>query len=187
MVVFCSCSLQASKLVAETTCCGSWFQIFMVLGKTEYRCAFTDDCGMRYFMLCPLVAITEAGMRKGVVGTATSRCMVAFACSLRCLSVSQSRSFSMEVTVLVLSVSLYKAGRTSFDHLNLVDVCACMGIPDTGSILQDQSYQRFVALFLYPWRTVPNVTSQEVEAVCCFFHSVINMLIPGDIWTDGNT
>ena len=56
-------------------------------------------------MLCPLVALTEVGIRKGVVGIATNpyitpQNMVAVVC---CLSVSQSRSFSMAVTLLVLS------------------------------------------------------------------------------------
>ena len=70
-------------------------------------------------------------------------------------------------TACSVIVSLFKADRTSLDHLNLVDVCACMGILGTGSIHQDRSYQRFVSLFLYPWRAVPDVMSQEVEAVCC--------------------
>ena len=43
-------------------------------GEKGIQCAFTDDRGMSYFMLCPLVALTEAGIRKGVVGTATNPC-----------------------------------------------------------------------------------------------------------------
>ena len=40
-------------------------------------------------------------------------------------------------TACSVLVSHYKAGRTSLDHLKLVDICACLGSPDTGSILQD--------------------------------------------------
>ena len=70
-VDFWSSSLKASKLGAETTCCGSWFQILVVLGKKEYVCAFTDDCGTRNFMLWPLVALTVAGIKNVVIGTQT--------------------------------------------------------------------------------------------------------------------
>ena len=71
-VDFWSSSMKASKLWAETTCCGSWFHILMVLGKRKYRWAFTDDCGMRYLMLRPLVTLAATGIRYGVDGTATS-------------------------------------------------------------------------------------------------------------------
>ena len=47
-------SLKVSKLVAETVNDGSWFHKRMALGKTEWRCAFTDDCGTMNFMLWPL-------------------------------------------------------------------------------------------------------------------------------------
>ena len=78
-------------------------------------------------------------------------------------------------------VSLYKAGRTSLDHLKLLDVGICIRVPDTRSILHSRTNQGLVALFLYPWWTVPDVPPEEVEAVGCFLHHVINMLVPGKI------
>ena len=78
-------------------------------------------------------------------------------------------------------VSLYKAGRTSLDHLKLLDVGICIRVPDTRSILHSRTNQGLVALFLYPWWTVPDVPPDLIEAVGCFLHRVINMLIPGKI------
>ena len=43
----------------------------MVLGKKEYMCAFTDDCGTRNFMLCPLVGLAVVGFKNGVDGIQT--------------------------------------------------------------------------------------------------------------------
>ena len=66
--------LKVSKLGAETAYSGSWFHIRIVLGKKEYRCAFTVDCGKQNLMLCPLDAL--AGMRDGVAGIATRLCTI---------------------------------------------------------------------------------------------------------------
>ena len=55
--------MKVSKLGAKATCCGSWFQILMVLRTKEYIRAFNDDCGARNFMLCPLVALAVAGFK----------------------------------------------------------------------------------------------------------------------------
>ena len=76
-------------------------------------------------------------------------------------------------------VSLYKAGCTSLDHLKLLDVGICIRVPDTQSILHSQTNLRLVAQFLYQWWIVADVPPEEIEAVGCFLHSVINMLIPG--------
>ena len=81
-------------------------------------------------------------------------------------------------------VSLYKAGRTSLDHFKLLDVGICIRVPDTRSILHSRTNQGLVALFLYPWWTIPDVPPKEIEAVGCFLHCVINMLIPGKIRAD---
>ena len=52
MVVDGGWSLKVSKLSAEARDNGScWFQIRMVLGKKEKRCAFTVDYGIRNLML----------------------------------------------------------------------------------------------------------------------------------------
>ena len=77
--------------------------------------------------------------------------------------------------------SLYKAGRTSLGHLKFLDVSICIRVPDTRSILHSRTNQVLAALFLYPWWTVPDVPPEEIEAVGCFLHSVINMFIPGKI------
>ena len=37
------------------------------------------------------------------------------------------------------SLPLHRTPHIVGDHLKIVDVCACMGIPDTGSILHDRS------------------------------------------------
>ena len=71
MVDFWSSSLYASKLGAETACCGSCFHILVVPGKKDYLCAFTDDCGTRNFMSWPLVVLTRVRIKNGVDGMQT--------------------------------------------------------------------------------------------------------------------
>ena len=61
-------SLKVSKLGAETVNEGSWFHKRMALGKKEWRCALTDDCGIMNFMSWPLKDLP--GIRNGVVGMA---------------------------------------------------------------------------------------------------------------------
>ena len=68
-----SSCLKVSKLGAETAYSGSWFHIWIVLGK-EYRCAFTVGCGRQNLMLYPLDALV--GMRDGVAGIATRLCTI---------------------------------------------------------------------------------------------------------------
>ena len=50
---------------------GSWFHKRMALGKKEWRCAFTDDCGIMNFMSWPLKDLP--GIRNGVVGMTQGR------------------------------------------------------------------------------------------------------------------
>ena len=61
-------SLKVSKLGAETMNGGSWFHKRMALGKKEWRCALTDDCGIMNFMSWPLKDLP--GIRNCVVGMA---------------------------------------------------------------------------------------------------------------------
>ena len=63
-----SWSLKVSKLGAETVIEGSWFHKRMTLGKKEWRCALTDDCGIMNFMSWPLKDLP--GIRNDVVGMA---------------------------------------------------------------------------------------------------------------------
>ena len=72
MVDVWSSSLKASILGADTTCCSNWFHILMVLGKKEYMWALTFGNWTRYLMSCPLVPVVAAGIKNGVVGTASS-------------------------------------------------------------------------------------------------------------------